>query len=446
MKLKGLRWWVIGLVCLATIINYIDRSALSIMWEFMVPDLGFTQLEADQLYATVGVIFTIAYSAGKFISGAIYDKVGTKVGFVLSIFFWSVASIMHFFTRGLATLGVFRGVLAVAEAGNWPGAVKNNGEWFPVKERALAQGIFNTGAAVGSIISAPAIAGLYAAYGWRMTFVIIGVLGLLWIIPWLIINKALPAEHPWITDEEKEFILSDQPQLEEGEEDTSVKMSLKEILSFKESWGVLVTRFFIEPVWWFFLVWLPIYLVRAYEFDIKDLGTKSWFPYLGAAIGSIVGGWLAKKLMAKYSLDQTRKKIISWGILIALVGIISSILFSLYADSAEMFLLSSFVVLFGFQFAIGNVQTLASDLLPSKSVGALAGLSGTVGAISVAVVTWIVPNVISNPFLSGVFGNAETNEVVVAFLPLFILLAILCVIALLSLHTIIKEIKPLKVE
>jgi len=444
MKLKGLRWWIIGLVCLATVINYIDRSALSIMWEFMVPDLGFSQEEADKLYATVGVIFAIAYSAGKFISGAVYDKVGTKIGFVLSIFFWSFASIMHFFARGLGTLGIFRGVLAVAEAGNWPGAVKNNGEWFPVKERALAQGLFNTGAAVGSIISAPIIAALYEAYGWRWAFVIIGALGLIWIIPWVIINKAQPAEHPWITDEEREYILSDQPKVNINAIDPSEKMSVKEILSFRESWGVLVTRFFIEPVWWFFVVWLPIYLVRAYDFNIKDLGAKSWFPYLGAAIGSIIGGMVAKKLMAKYTLDQTRKKIITWGILIALVGIVSSIMFSLYADSAEMFLLSSFVVLFGFQFAIGNIQTLSSDLLPAKSVGALAGLSGTVGAISVAVVTWIVPRVISNPILSGIIETSEANNVIVSFLPLFILLGILCVLSLVSLHTIIKEIKPLK--
>jgi len=415
MKLKGLRWWIIGLVCLATIINYIDRSALSIMWEFMVPDLGFSQQEADQLYATVGVIFTIAYSAGKFISGAVYDKVGTKIGFVLSIFFWSVASIMHFFTRGLATLGLFRGVLAVAEAGNWPGAVKNNGEWFPVKERALAQGIFNTGAAVGSIISAPAIAALYEAYGWRWAFVIIGVLGLLWIIPWLIINKAQPAKHSWITDEEREYILSDQPKIDPDALDTSDKMSIKEILEFRESWGVLITRFFIEPVWWFFLVWLPIYLVRAYEFNIKDLGAKSWFPYLGAAIGSIVGGMVAKKLLNNNSLDKTRKKIITIGILIAFVGIVTSILFSLYADSAEMFLLASFIVLFGFQFAIGNIQTLPSDLLPSKSVGSLAGLSGTVGAISVAIVTAIVPKVISTPILEGFFAGSNVNSVVISF-------------------------------
>ena len=129
MKLKGLRWWIIALVCLATVINYIDRSALGIMWPEMSKDLGLTKED----YSWIINIFTITYAAGKFISGKLYDKVGTKIGFVLSIFFWSLASVLHFFAKGAASLGIFRGLLGVAEAGNWPGAVKNNAEWFPIK-------------------------------------------------------------------------------------------------------------------------------------------------------------------------------------------------------------------------------------------------------------------------------------------------------------------------
>lgn len=145
MKLKGLRWWIITLVCLATVINYIDRSALGIMWPEVSKDLGLTKED----YSWIINIFTITYAAGKFISGKLYDKVGTKIGFVLSIFFWSLASVLHFFAKGAASLGIFRGLLGVAEAGNWPGAVKNNAEWFPIKERGLAQGIFNAGATGG---------------------------------------------------------------------------------------------------------------------------------------------------------------------------------------------------------------------------------------------------------------------------------------------------------
>ena len=160
MKIKGLRWWVIGLVCLATIINYIDRSALGIMWPEMSKDLGLS----EQDYAWIINIFTITYAAGKFISGKVYDKVGTKIGFVLSIFFWSLASVLHFFAKGAVSLGIFRGLLGVSEAGNWPGAVKNNAEWFPIKERALAQGIFNAVAGICSIIASPTVADLFGVY------------------------------------------------------------------------------------------------------------------------------------------------------------------------------------------------------------------------------------------------------------------------------------------
>ena len=262
MKLKGLRWWIIGLVCLATVINYIDRAALGIMWPAMKDDLGLT--EAD--YAWIINIFTITYAAGKFISGKVFDKVGTKIGFVLSIFFWSLASLLHFFARGAASLGIFRGLLGVAEAGNWPGAVKNNAEWFPVKERALAQGIFNAGAGIGSIIAAPTIAELFGAYGWRLTFIIIGIVGFLWIIPWWIVNKKPPQEHPWITEEEKTHIISGM-QADLQSDPQSKGMSVWEILSKKESWGVIAARFFIEPIWWLFVFWMPIYLYKEYNFN-----------------------------------------------------------------------------------------------------------------------------------------------------------------------------------
>ena len=244
MKINGLRWWIIFLVCIATIINYIDRSALGIMWPAMSEDLGLTKED----YAWIINIFTITYAAGKFISGKIYDKVGTKIGFVLSIFFWSLASVLHFFAKGAASLGIFRGLLGVSEAGNWPGAVKNNAEWFPVKERGLAQGIFNSGAAIGSIVAAPLVSQLFEAYDWRWTFVIIGVLGFLWIIPWLIFNKTKPNNHPWITEEERKYILEDNSQDLITNEDTK-SLSVIEILSIKEAWGAISARFFIEPIW-----------------------------------------------------------------------------------------------------------------------------------------------------------------------------------------------------
>ena len=418
MKLKGLRWWIIGLVCLATIINYIDRSALGIMWPAMKKDLNLTEED----YAWIINIFTITYAAGKFISGWVYDKVGTKIGFVLSIFFWSLASLLHFFARGLASLGIYRGILGVSEAGNWPGAVKNNAEWFPIKERAVAQGIFNAGAAIGSIVAAPTIASLFQGYGWRWTFIIIGIIGFLWIIPWLIFNKSEPKKHPWITKKEKEYILSDQK--DEKDKENEVALPLHKILQYKESWGILAARFFIEPVWWLFVFWMPIYLNKQYGFNVKEIGLYAWFPYVGAAIGSIAGGWYAQRLMKSLSLDKARKRVIAIGGVIIFIAIICAILF---ADTPLKFVGLVFIVLFGFQFSISNIQTLSSDLLNSKSVGALAGLAGTIGAISVAIMNFIIPKITT-----------------VSYTPAFIILAVLAPLSVFSIFILIKEIKPLK--
>ncbi len=418
MKLKGLRWWIIGLVCLATIINYIDRSALGIMWPAMSADLGLT----EQDYSWVINIFTITYAAGKFISGKVYDKVGTKIGFILSIFFWSLASILHFFAKGAASLGVFRGLLGVAEAGNWPGAVKNNAEWFPIKERAVAQGIFNAGAAIGSIVAAPTIAELFGFYGWKVTFIIIGVIGFIWIIPWVIINKKQPEQHPWITDEEKQHIISGRHESRQDSEGES--LSVKQILSIKESWGVIAARFFIEPIWWLFVFWMPIYLFKKFGFDVKEIGYYAWFPYVGAALGSIAGGWYVKRLMNKNDLDTSRKRVILIGCVIIVVAILGAIFF---ADTPEKFVSLVFVVLFGFQFSISNIQTIPSDLLNGKSVGTLAGLGGSIGAVSVIIMNWLIPII-----------------TVDSYTPAFIILAVLAPLSILSILYFIKEIKPIE--
>jgi ACS family hexuronate transporter-like MFS transporter len=419
MKIKGLRWWIIGLVCLATVINYIDRAALGIMWPAMKDDLGLT----EQDYAWIINIFTITYAAGKFISGKVYDKVGTRIGFILSIFFWSLASVLHFFAKGAASLGIFRGLLGVAEAGNWPGAVKNNSEWFPIKERALAQGIFNAGAGIGSIVAAPTVAELYGVYGWRVTFVIIGALGFLWIIPWAIINKSKPEKHPWLTNEEKNHIVSGRHESRQNLEDEKA-LTVMEILSKKEAWGVISARFFIEPIWWLFVFWMPIYLYKEFDFNVKEIGYYAWFPYVGAMIGSICGGWYAKKLLENNSVDFTRKRTVAIGCAVIFISIIGAILF---ANTPEKFVSFVFLVLFGFQFSISNIQTIPSDLLSGKSVGTLAGLGGSIGAISVILMNWLIPII-----------------TVESYTPAFIVLAVLAPLATLSLYLLIKEIKPIE--
>ncbi|QCK16418.1 MFS transporter [Mangrovivirga cuniculi] len=418
MKIKGLRWWIIGLICLATIINYIDRTALSIMWPSISKDLDMGKNQ----YALILNIFMIAYAIGQTVSGKIFDAIGTRLGFVFSIGVWGIATILHSLARGIVSFSFFRVLLGIGEAGNWPGAVKSNAEWFPVKERAIAQGIFNTGAALGSVIAPPLIALLWAAFGWEITFVVVGAIGLIWIIPWLIINKKVPKKHPWITEEEKAYILSGRQS--ETEEDNKKGLSIRKILSYKESWSVLISRFFIEPIWWLFVGWMPIYLAETYGFNVKEIGFFAWVPYVGAALGSLSGGYFAGKLMQKgATVDAARKRTILIGGAIMFFGLITTILF---ADTPLKFVLIVAAVLFGFQFVISNIQTIPSDLFSGKSVGSLAGLGGTIGVFSVIIMNFLVP-VISK----------------ISYIPIFIMIAVFVPLGVISIYILAPKIKPL---
>ena len=189
-KIRGLRWWIIALIALATIINYIDRSAINILWPYIYKDFGIADVDSKNALALITTFFMIAYALGQTVFGKIMDSLGTKLGFILSIVVWSISIALHAFAKSLSSFSFFRFLLGFGESGNWPGATKSNAEWFPAKERAIAQGIFGAGASLGSVIAAPFIAILYLSIGWQGTFVAIAALGLLWIIPWVLINKS----------------------------------------------------------------------------------------------------------------------------------------------------------------------------------------------------------------------------------------------------------------
>ncbi len=422
MKVKGLRWWIIGLIFIATVINYIDRTAFALLWPEMGEDLGMDKSD----YAFMFNMFLGAYAIGKFLSGKLYDEIGTRMGFTVSIIVWSVACVFHAFAKGLASLSLFRVLLGLGEAGNWPGAVKSNGEWFPVKQRAVAQGIFNSGASIGNVIAPFVIIFLYSSYGWQTTYIILGSVGLIWVIPWLFINKAKPENHSWITEKEKELILKDRIAKKTDENSQKEKgLSLSRILGYRESWGVLSCRFFIEPIWWFFVGWMPIYLGDRFGLDIKETKTI-WISYLMAAVGSILGGMMTQLLMKKMSVDGARKVTITIGgilILIAFVCIITYV----KEDNFMAFIYLAGLALFGFQFAIGNIQTIASDLFRGPSVGTLAGLAGTVAAVSPMIMNWFVGKITAS-----------------SYTPAFVAICVSVVLGVLSIFFFIKKIGPLK--
>ncbi len=384
-KIKGLRWWIIALVALATVINYIDRSALAIMWPDINKDIGL----GKEQYAMIMTMFMIAYAISQTLSGKLYDWIGTRMGFVISIVVWSLSAALHAVARGAASFSFFRFMLGLGEAGNWPGATKSNAEWFPIHERAFAQGIFNAGASIGSIISPPLIAVLYLLIGWKLTFVVIGGLGLLWIIPWLFVNRALPGKHPWLTEEEKAYILEGQKTVESGKADHPERaLSWGEMLKYRQSWSVIVSRFLLDPIWWLFVIWLPIYLNDRFQFDIKQIGLSAWVPYVGAATGSLFGGWLSGFLIHKgWNIDRARKGTILLGGLFMLPCLV----FAAYASTTVAAILLIALILFGFQISINNIQTLPSDFFSGKTVGSLAGLGGTSAALGTIIVTNLVP-------------------------------------------------------
>ncbi len=419
--LKGkFRYIIVTLVALATIINYIDRGALGFLWPEISEDLGLTKTD----YAIILNVFTFAYAFGQTLFGKIFDWIGVRLGFVLSIVVWSAATMLHAAATGLASFAVFRAVLGVSEAGNWPGATKANAEWFPINERALAQGIFNSGAAIGGIVSAPIIGVLFVFLAsWQATFIAIGALGFLWLIPWLIVYKSGPDAHPWITEEERQFILNGQRN-PEADEVADYAPTSKEILSRKESWGVIMASFFLDPIWWLFVGWLPLYLNETYGFGVEEIAIYAWIPYVGAMLGAWFGGLLAQNwIKSGWSVNKTRKSVIALGGVIMLI----SLLATTQASTPLFAVLLMAVILFGFQTAVGNIQTLPSDFYSGKSVGSLAGFAGTAAKLAVVGLNFLIPIITVN-----------------SYVPAFVVGAGLAIMTVLSVLILCPNIKPLK--
>ncbi len=430
MKVKGLRWWVVGLVALAAVINYIDRQAFGALWPDIAKEL-FPDMDADgtkAIYGTISAVFILSYAAGQTIFGKIFDWIGTRIGFALSIGIWSVATMLHAFAKGMLSFSIFRSILGIAEAGNWPGAAKANAEWFPTKERAFAQGIFNSGAAVGGIVAYPIIGLLSVYLSWQAIFVCVGLIGFLWLLPWMYLVKSPPEKHPWLSEDEKQYILSGQHGQDTSEgltQDEGYNPSTSKLLKHKESWGVIIASAAIDPIWWLFIVWIPTYLVDVYNMDVKGLAIYGWVPYVGAMLGAWFGGLLAQnRLKSGWSVDKTRKLVISLGCLIML----PTLLMLSNPGSPVAAVLIMATILFGFQTAIGNVQTLPSDLLGGKSVGSLAGFAGMAAKLAAGALIYSVPSLTSD-------GN---------YTVVFIIGAALAIIAMASIWLLCPKIEPLK--
>ena len=240
-RTEGLRWWIAGLIFLATLINFINRLTISVLAPVITEQLKLTNLE----FASITNSFLLAYTASQALSGKLYDRVGNRRGFSISIIVWSLASMLHAFATGLFSLNCYRFLLGLGEAGNWPGAAKVIAEWFPIRQRALGMAIFNSGTSIGSVIAPPMIIALQLAYGWQATFLAVGSLGFFWLILWLAFYRP-PDQHPRITAAELALIREDRPP-------TATQLSWPELLQYRQTWAIVLSRFCCDPVWWLYI-------------------------------------------------------------------------------------------------------------------------------------------------------------------------------------------------
>ncbi len=378
-KIRGLRWWIVGLVFLATLINFIDRLTISVLAPVITKQLGLNNLQ----YASITTWFLVAYAASQALSGKFYDRVGTRRGFTLSILVWASAAMAHAFARGLASLSVFRFVLGLGEAGNWPGAAKVVAEWFPARQRALGMGIFNSGVCVGFIVATPLIVWLQSQFGWRTTFLFTGGLGFGWLVLRLLLYET-PERHPALT---------------EVSSTTTRKMGWMELLKYRQVWAIVLSRFLTDPVWWLYVTWLPLYLSRVRGFSLTQIGLFAWMPYVAADAGSLMGGWASGRLIRHgWTANKARKAVIIVGAIFMSFGIPAAL-----ANNAMLALFFIGLVTFGFQSWINNVQTMPSDFFPSQAVASVAGLGGLgagIGAILYTLTTgWVTDRFSYTPVL-----------------------------------------------
>ena len=407
-KIRGLRWIIIALVFFATLINYIDRLTISVLAPLITKELNLTNTE----FGSIAAWFLFAYTISQALSGKLYDKIGIKKGFTVSIIVWSLAAMAHGFASGLRSLSTLRFILGLGEAGNWPGAAKTVAEWFPARQRAFGMAIFNSGAAIGSVVAPPIIVGLTAYFGhWQETFIVTGALGFIWLAAWWLVYDK-PESHKWLTREEFAVIRESDRAVEPvappevtvaaevqhaATEERAIGWS--ELLKYRQTWAVVLARFLVDPVWWLYITWLPLFLHQVHGFDLKQIGLFAWVPYVAADAGSLFGGWLSGFLIGRgWSVNGARKGVIAFSALLMPAGI-----FAAFTPDPMIALALIGVVLFGFQAWINNVQTLPSDFYPSTAVGSVAGLGGTgagIGSMIFIFTTgWVVDHFSYTPIL-----------------------------------------------
>ena len=363
-SIPSLRWWIGGILFASTVINYVDRQTLSILAPYLKQDYHWTNVD----YANIAIAFRIAYSLGQTVCGRLMDRVGTRRGLTISVAWYSIVSLMTSLANGLSSFALFRFLLGAGESANWPGASKAVSEWFPKRERGLAAAFYDSGSSVGGAVAPFLILPVYSRWGWRVAFIIPGLLGFLWLIVWRWLYH-LPKDHPRISDAERSMIL-----VETLEAQTAGKPRLRwrDLLKLPQTWGTIISKGLTDPVWFFVTDWFPIYLV-AKGISLKSGLLAVWIPFLAADLGNFFGGGVSGYLIRRgWSLGVARKALVVFGGVGVLLLIPTIFTVNLYLI-ALLFGLATFS--YAAFSTIANV--LPTDLYRSDSVASVSGLSGT---------------------------------------------------------------------
>ncbi|MFZ2641978.1 MAG: MFS transporter [Verrucomicrobiia bacterium] len=405
--IKHLRWYIAVLLCLASALNYLDRQTLSVLIGTIKEDLGLNNAD----YGAINAWFLASYGVMYAVSGVVIDRIGTRRGFSLFVSGWSLANMLHIFAATVGQFSFFRFMLGVFEPGSFTGGMRAVSEWFPMRDRALAVGIFNAGTAFGSMFAAPVVSFIAYYFGWRSAFLVTGGLGFVWVAAWMVLFK-LPKDHPRLGEEERQLILADRS------EESEQPVSLLRLLRMRETWGCVLVRVLTDPISYFLLFWMPLYFQHSHGFDLKQIGMFVWIPYAVAAVGNIFGGAMPRWLISQgWELNQARKTTMT------VMTFLMPVFCVLATQVSNPALALAIVAGMTFCHASWGNITLVAEVFPKNAVGTVTGLGGALGSLMSALSQLYIGRVVE----------------ALGFAPIFIACAVLYPMALLLVQLMIGK-------
>ena len=398
------RWVICGLLFLGVTKNYMDRQVLGVLKSPLQHEFGWNDVD----YGNLVFAFQTAYALGMIFMGQLIDRLGTRIGYAVAMVFWSLASMGHAIANSFATFAIARAALGFGEAGVFPASIKSVAEWFPKKERALATGIFNAGTNIGAIITPLIVPWIAVHLGWRWAFLFTGALGFVWLALWLIWYRR-PEEHPRCIASEREYIQSD-PAAPSG------KIPWARLLRYRQTWAFAAGKFMVDPIWWFYLFWIPDYLQREHGLRLTQIGLPILVIYVISDVGSVAGGWLSSGLIRRgFSVNAGRK----WAMLACAICVVPIAVIYRVSGLWPATLLIGLAAA-GHQGFSANLFTLTSDLFPSRAVGSVVGIGGMAGAVGGMLIAQIVGHVLqwTNSYMIPFFIAASAYLVAICIIHL----------------------------